>query len=267
MRCGSFFFLMLPLGFVGLASLAGACTSGPAEPPVVINNLPGAQDGDASAQAPTLGDSGGVSTTNPTACVVGGGSCNTGTECCSNRCVDGVCDPCAGPGATCGATACCPNARPTLTCLAGQCTACLGGGATCTKTSDCCSKACTGGTCEAPSSPTECAKEGASCQTTACCAGMPCDQGFCGCNVTTQLQSAFPTLGPTCVAALQSCCVQSKACLASSGCTTYVQCLGACLGDAGCKSNCVAAAAAGATSLYGAVSSCVVANGGGACLP
>lgn len=200
-------------------------------------------------------------------CQGGGGSCGNGVDCCSNRCVDGVCDSCAGAGESCGASgACCPNITPRLTCFGGACLACLGGGATCKKTSDCCSRACTGGTCEAP---TACRDDGASCTSSAqCCDGRPCVDGACGCNVLPTLANEFPQIPSLCTAPLQTCCVETSACLASTGCKSLVTCkIGCTPSDTSCLSSCTTSASAGTKSLFGALAQCLSANGAGACVP
>ena len=204
----------------------------------------------------------------PALCRAGGQRCDTGSECCSNRCVAGTCDPCGAAGDACGAAGCCPNVRPSLTCFRGSCSACLPGGAVCRTTSDCCSQACTGGTCE---SPPACAAFGAVCTVASdCCdAAAGCSAKACGCNVTQSIPARMPGTSAACVGIIQSaCCRQGAACVADGGCVTLVNCLVACgPADLACRQRCATATSAASQTTASQLGSCLTGAGGSACIP
>jgi hypothetical protein len=123
--------------------------------------------------------------TNPeSACVLGpgracqpnGADCVAAVDCCSARCVDGVClEPgtCGGPGIVCAARSDCCSARcePVPGSGAQAClTYCVADGGTCTSANDCCSLACNGGVCGGAI----CGENGDACATDADCCGGIC---------------------------------------------------------------------------------------------
>ncbi len=199
-------------------------------------------------------------------CRENGTSCIIGAECCSSRCVAGVClEPgsCAGPGVACTSRDACCSGRcePVVgttnqTCL----NYCLADGAACSIPLDCCSMGCHAGTCGAPI----CGAEGAPCTTAADCCSEICaaslgvcrsDEANTVCRATGESCDADdnddgdiegPRCCGACAVALGRCdfgpgpCLPTGSlCMADTDC-----CRGSCAADAGgipvCTAPCLA---------------------------
>ena len=97
--------------------------------------------------APDAGTGGDAGTPDAGSCQSNGALCNTNSECCSNRCLEGACQPpanCQPSGAVCTTTAdCCSgyscNIPPGSSSGTCQTSSCTGPGQACTTTSQCCS--------------------------------------------------------------------------------------------------------------------------------
>ena len=159
-------------------------------------------------------------------CHANGGSCAINSDCCSNFCSTGTCEPaCANNGAACtGGAECCsgfcsssgacappctPNAGACVSdaeccsgsCQAGQCAAPCGltpNGGGCTLDSDCCS-----GLCNAVNTCVEqCALVGSLCESSSGCCDGRCQDGLCidlnGCvDLNTWDDAPKPSCSPT----------------------------------------------------------------------
>lgn len=121
-------------------------------------------------------------------CSLGGSGCTFDSDCCSDNCMSGTCQPgfsCTSGGGSCTFDSdCCDD-----NCTSGTC-GFDGGGCTsegsCTFDSDCCSGNCTGGSCGI-----SCYQNGTSCTYDMECCGGDCSYGTCGGGWT-------PTPDPDC---------------------------------------------------------------------
>jgi hypothetical protein len=158
-----------------------ACKCG-SEKPATLD----AGHGDGGGQNGDGGGVGGDTGTGPgSSCAVNGTTCDRNTTvCCSGMCINGMCEVplfCKGPGETCmTGNDCC-----TLACTNGTCGAkqCAGDGQHCAAASDCCSTICgAGGMCQAvPPGPagTTCKTLGESCAAGSDCCSTNCQGKVC----------------------------------------------------------------------------------------
>jgi hypothetical protein len=110
--------------------------------------------------------------------------CVTDVDCCSNNCVNDICDFPAGAclpefsvctvDGDCCSDSCGPDIAGVLRCQSD--TICLGEGAVCTRATDCCSMYCSGGVCATGGL---CIPDGEVCSIDEDCCGSFCDAGIC----------------------------------------------------------------------------------------
>ncbi|MBI3203675.1 MAG: hypothetical protein HYZ29_19205 [Myxococcales bacterium] len=191
-------------------------------------------------------------------------ACNTGSECATGFCVDGVCCESAACGTcqTC-ASAAQPGTCTTVdgsdadTCAGGSCAAGVctkPAGAACTGQSECGANLCTGGVC----CPTACTEPCASCASGVCQpAAAGTAVGACGAYACDGVSSSCPTScsATTGCSAGLDCHLATGTCRAKTGsaCSSADECAsGFCTDDVCCESACsgaceVCSAAAGAS--------------------
>jgi hypothetical protein len=200
---GGWLSFALSFALVALAALLNACVEH-------VELAPAASDGGVRACTPAVAGQ---------TCTGIGEHCGADQDCCSVRCVSGLCLPagsCSAPGGACVTRATCCSGRCEPTPVGRVCLDyCARDGTTCASDLDCCSQSCVAGVCAGYG---VCTPLGVACAASSeCCAG-----GVCA-NVPGQ-----------CIRATDECLCVGSACVTSKDC-----CTGQCYAGS-CAATCIA---------------------------